>query len=257
MGRLGTRDVGEASMVAHLAAGTEGVELAGAMTHFATADDPGDSFFDEQLQRFSAWARELKAHYPQLIVHAANSAATLRSRASHFDMVRAGIGIYGLDPFGEDPRARALEPALALRSYVAEIKACAAGQSAGYGRRYVASHDTSLAVLPIGYGDGWRRALSDTAQVLIAGSRHRIVGVVSMDNLTVELGALAGRSGATVGAEAVLIGEQGDDRITAEQVAGWLGSINYEVTCGLTARVPRCYHRDGVELAPAEHLAQP
>ncbi len=106
-------------------------------------------------------------------MHAANSAATMREPDAHFDMVRCGIAIYGMDPFGRDPAARALEPALELRSYVAEVKPCRPGESAGYGRRFVADADTYVGVLPIGYGDGWRRGLSNNADVLIAGPATR------------------------------------------------------------------------------------
>jgi alanine racemase len=150
-----------------------------------------------------------------------------------------------MDPFGCDPLAARLEPALELVSYVAEVKGCARGQSAGYGRSFVAERDTLLGVLPIGYGDGWRRALSDNADVLIGAQRRPLVGTVSMDNLTVELGDTSDTR-TLGGAEAVLIGARGDQRITAEEVAQRMHTINYEVTCALTGRVPRIYHRDGV-----------
>jgi alanine racemase len=152
MGRLGTRDAGEADRVAAAVERAPGLELAGAMTHFATADEPDAGFFAAQLERFRAWAEPLAARHPGLLVHAANSAATLREPASHFDLVRCGIAVYGLDPFHEDAEARGLEPALELRSYVAELKPCAPGESAGYGRRFVAERDTVLGVLPIGTG---------------------------------------------------------------------------------------------------------
>lgn len=244
MGRLGTRDPEEASRVAALAADTPGVELVGAMTHFATADDRDDPFFERQLEVFGSWASAVRDAHPGVLVHAANSAATLRESRSHFDMVRCGIAIYGMDPFGEDPSARTLHPALELISYLAEVKRCAVGESAGYGRRFVAQRDTVLGVIPIGYGDGWRRALSANADVLIDGRRRPIVGTVSMDNLTVELGGVVDGTGPS-GAEAVLIGARGDQRITAEELARRMGTINYEVTCAITARVPRVYHRDG------------
>ncbi len=245
MGRLGTRDAELGLRVAALAAETAQVELAGAMTHFATADDDEhDEFFARQLEMFSGWAERLKASYPHIVVHAANSAATLRDPRSHFDMVRCGIGVYGMDPFGRDPLARRLDPALELVSYLAEVKDCAPGQSAGYGRRFVAERQTLLGVLPIGYGDGWRRALSNNGDVLIAERRRPIVGTVSMDNLTVDLGMDAQARGLR-GSEAVLIGARGDQRITAEEVAQRTDTINYEVTCALTGRVPRVYHYDG------------
>src|SRR5271154_4652136 len=173
MGRLGTRDPIEASRVAAAAQRIPGVRLAGVMTHFATADElKDDGFFAGQLAAFTRWARTIKDEHPEVLVHAANSAATMRDAEARFDMVRCGIAVYGMDPFGRDPAARALEPALELSSYVAEVKRCKAGESSGYGRRFVADHDTYLAVLPIGYGDGWRRGLSNNADVLIGGGGH-------------------------------------------------------------------------------------
>ncbi|HEV7163372.1 MAG TPA: alanine racemase [Solirubrobacteraceae bacterium] len=245
MGRLGTRDPAEATRVAAEAEAMPGIELAGAMTHFATADELSDqSFFAGQLTAFANWAQSLKQAYPQLLVHAANSAALLREPQAQFDMVRCGIAIYGMDPFGRDPAARGLEPALELSSYVAEVKRCGAGESAGYGRQFVAEQDTYIAVLPVGYGDGWRRGLSNNADVLIHGHRHPLVGTVSMDSLTVDLGMDEQVAGLR-GERAILIGIQGSERITAEEVARRLETINYEVTCALTSRVPRLYHRDG------------
>jgi alanine racemase len=250
MGRLGTRDLAEASRVVAAARFTAGVELAGAMTHFATADDlDDDGFFVAQLAVFADWAREIKADHPEIVVHAANSAAVLRDARAHFDMVRCGVAVYGMDPFGEDPAARGLEPALELGSYVAEVKRCQAGESAGYGRRFVAEHDTYLGVLPIGYGDGWRRGLSNNADVLVAGARRPLVGTVSMDNITVDLGPDPAAQ-ELLGAPAILIGAQGPERITAEEVARRLSTIDYEIACGLTPRVPRVYHRDGEPLGP-------
>ncbi len=246
MGRLGTRDPSEATRVAAaVATGGSGLALAGAMTHFATADEVGDAFFGEQLDRFRDWVQPLREAHPGLCVHAANSAGTLRDPAAHFDLVRCGIAIYGMDPFLTDPAARELEPALELSSYVAEIKHCAPGQSAGYGRRFVASEETEIATLPIGYGDGVRRGLTNNAEVLVAGRRRPLVGTVSMDNVTLDLGL---GSGVERGDRAVLIGADGDERITAEDVAERLGTINYEVTCGISARVPRVYHEDGAAL---------
>ncbi len=242
MGRLGTRDVALATRVAEAAATLDGVTLAGAMTHFATADEIGDEFFGAQLERFRAWATPLKHAHPDILLHAANSAATLRDDAAHFDLVRTGIAIYGLDPFGDDPAARDLEPALELRSYVGALKPMEAGDSAGYGRRFVASAPTTVATVPIGYGDGVRRGLTNNAEVLIGGMRRPLVGTVSMDNVAVQVGS---PPAAARGDEVVLIGAQGNERITAEEIAERLGTINYEVTCGLLPRIPRVYHRDG------------
>jgi alanine racemase len=243
MGRLGTRDRGEASRVVARAAATPGIELVGLMTHFATADEPGDAFFGEQLAAFSAWVDLTRTAHPDVVVHAANSAAALRDAASHFDIVRPGVALYGLDPFGEDPALRDLRPALELRTWVAAVKPVGPGESAGYGRRFVAGAPTHLATLPIGYGDGVRRALTNNAEVLVRGRRMPLVGTVSMDNVTVDVGS---PPGAAVGDVATLIGEQEGERITAEEVARRLGTINYEVTCGLLPRVPREYVRGAV-----------
>jgi alanine racemase len=257
MGRLGTRDRDQAARVLAAARVRPEVQAVGAMSHFATADDLHDSgFFARQLEEFAQWAGAMKAEHPSLLVHAANSAAMLREGEAHFDLVRCGIAIYGLDPFGEDPFARALEPALELSSYVAEVKPCAAGESAGYGRRFLAERDTHLGVLPIGYGDGYRRGLSNNAEVLIAGRRYALVGTVSMDNITIDLGADPDAMRLR-GEKAILIGCDGDERILAEDVARRLGTINYEVTCALTPRVPRSYHRDGTALAPHAAQARP
>jgi alanine racemase len=240
MGRLGTRDPEEASRVVAAAVDAPHVQLAGVMTHFATADIPDDEgFFERQLAAFAGWSGAVKAEHPDILVHAANSAAVLREpHGARFDMARCGIAIYGLDPFGEDPFAHDLWPALELSSYIAEVKLCRAGEGTGYGRRYIAERDTYIGVLPIGYGDGWRRGLSNNADVLIAGRRLPLVGTVSMDNVAVDLGpdpaALE-----LCGAEAVLIGASGEQRITAEELARRMDTINYEITCGLSPRVER------------------
>ncbi len=243
MGRFGVRDPERASRLVAAAAAHPHMELVGVMTHFATADELGDDFFGEQLRRFAGWAQEVRRAHPGVLVHAANSAAVLRDPAAQFDMVRCGIAIYGMDPFGEDPFAHGLEPALQLSSYVAAVKRCSAGESTGYGRRFLAARETHLGLLPIGYGDGWRRGLSGNAEVLVAGRRYPLVGTVSMDSVAVDLGpdptALA-----LLGQPAVLIGGQGTERITAEELARRLDTINYEITCGLTARVARVHHGD-------------
>jgi alanine racemase len=236
MGRLGTPDPGEALRVAALAQSADTLSPAGLMTHLATADDLGSEFFDAQLSRFTPLVEEFRRLYPDCVVHAANSAAVLRSRASHFDMGRCGIAIYGLDPFGKDALAQELEPALQLHSYVADVKAVRAGDTVGYGRTWSAPATTRVAVLPVGYGDGYRRGLSNAAEVLIRGRRRRVVGTVSMDNITVDVGE---DTDVRPGDDATLIGVQGGERVSAEELARLLDTINYEVTCGISPRVPR------------------
>ena len=235
MGRLGTRDPEEALAVARAVADDPRLRLAGAMTHFATADDPDPAFMHEQLRAFEPWAAAVRDEFPGVLVHAANSAATLREPAAHFDLVRCGIAVYGMDPYGADAAAQGLEPALELRSYVAEVKRARPGQSAGYGRRFVAAEPTWIGTLPIGYADGVRRGLSNDLDVVIAGRRYPLVGTVSMDNVTVDLGPDDAAAQALRGESAVLLGQG----VTAEDWARRLGTINYEVTCAISARVPR------------------
>jgi alanine racemase len=238
MGRLGTTDFDQAHEVARMAAEHPQLELVGAMTHFATADEPGDDHFPAQLKRFTTFAAQIRHQHRGILVHAANSAAALRDPASHFDMVRCGIALYGLDPLQDDPEARGLEPALSLEVAVGAVRRFDPGWSAGYGRRWTASQPTWVATLPIGYGDGWRRALTNNCDVLIGGRRCPLVGTVSMDNVTVDLGP---ETDVGPGDAAVLIGTQDGERILCEEVARRIDTINYEVTCGLTARVPRVY----------------
>jgi alanine racemase len=232
MGRLGTRDVDEAVRLAR------SDRVVGLMTHFATADEPGDEHFAAQLERFRNFVDAVGRD--DLLVHAANSAATYRDPTAHFDLVRCGIAIYGMDPFGEDPAERGLEPALSVHSWVAAVRRFEPGESAGYGRRWAAREPTWVATVPIGYGDGWRRGLTNDCDVLIGGRRFPLVGAVSMDNVTVDLG---GETDVSVGDEVVLIGRQGGERILAEEVARRLDTINYEITCGLSPRVRRLHVR--------------
>ena len=242
MGRLGTRDPQQALRLADAvrAAGPL-LELAGAMTHFATADE-GPEFVEEQLRRFQPFVTEMRRRQPGLVVHAANSAATLTVPASHFDLVRCGIAIYGCDPMNHDPDNHALEPALELTSYVAAVKPARAGDTVGYGRRFTAERDTLIATLPIGYGDGIRRLLTNNCEVLVGGRRYPLVGTVSMDNITLELGP---ETTVSVGDRATIIGVDGSERQTAEQLAERAATISYEILCGISRRVPRVYHRDG------------
>jgi alanine racemase len=236
MGRLGERDPEALIELARACAADDRIEIAGVWTHFATADEPDDAFMGEQLAAFAPVADRVREIGPGCIVHAANSAATLRDPATHLDMVRCGIAIYGLDPFHRDPAEHGLEPALELHSYVADVKRFETGASAGYGRTWRATQDTWVGVLPIGYGDGVRRGLSNNAEVLVAGRRYPLVGTISMDNITVDLGS---ETDVKPGAPAVLIGPQGRERILAEELAARLDTINYEVTCGISSRVPR------------------
>ncbi len=235
MGRLGNLDPEAVVAIARAVATSPHLALEAVWTHFATADDPDSTFMDLQRERLEQLAGRLRQEFPGIGVHAANSAAVISDPATHFDLVRPGVAVYGMDPFGVDPVERGLRPVLSLHSYVATVKRFEPGMSAGYGRTWTASEPTTVVTVPVGYGDGVRRALSNRGEVLIGGRRHAIAGTVSMDNITVEVGG----NDVAVGDEVTLVGNQGDESITAEQVARTLGTINYEVTCGISPRVPR------------------
>lgn len=234
MGRLGVNEA-TASALADAA----GNRLSGLMSHFATADEDDQTFFVEQLERFRALATQLKASHAGLMVHTANSAATIREPTSHFDMVRTGIAIYGLSPFGDEPGPHGLRPALSLSSYVAGIREVGPGESVGYGRRFIAHRPTRFAIVPIGYADGVARALTNRGDVLISGRRCRITGTISMDLLTVMLPDDS--EAVRLGDEVVFIGRSGSEHILAEDVARLLGTITHEIVCGLPPRVVRRY----------------
>jgi alanine racemase len=250
MGRLGTRSAGEALAVADgVLTHAPELVLAGAMTHFATADDDDAEFMAAQLAAFAPVAQAMRERAPGLVVHAANSAATVRDPATHLDMVRCGIALYGCDPMNVGPDATGLEPAMELSSYVAAVKLARAGESSGYGRRFIARHDCWIATLPIGYADGIRRGLSDNCDVLVGGRRFPLVGTVSMDNVTIDLGPVSHEGAGprvAVGTGAILIGRSGSERQTVEDLANRLGTVAHEVLCGIGPRVTRRYHRDGV-----------
>ena len=190
-------------------------DVVGLMTHLATADsDP--VFAARQLKEFE----DATAGYPTLPRHAANSAAALRIPESRFDAARCGIALYGLSPFGTDPAEEGLEPVLAWRSRLAQVRGLRPGESTGYGRRYVADRNTWIGLVPVGYADGFRRDLTGT-EVLVAGERCRAVGTVSMDSFAVELPRQL-----PVGETVTIIG----DGLLAEEHARQAGTINYEIT---------------------------
>ena len=244
MGRLGTRDPEEATRVAEAAAADAAVELVGAMTHFATADELGDGFFGEQLARFEAWALPLRERHPGLILHAANSAALLRDAASHFDLVRARRGRSTASTRSRrmPPPARSSPrwswPATSRRSSRARRARAPATAGASWPRE-----DTVIATVPIGYGDGVSRALTNNAEVLVErpALRARGDGLDGQRRPRPRRRRRRRRSAATRRCSSA-------PGPPAEEMARRLGTINYEITCALTARVPRAYHRDGVAL---------
>jgi alanine racemase len=193
-------------------------EVVGLMTHLGTADVDLD-FARAQLERF----RAATDAYSYLTRHAANSAATFRLPESHFDAVRCGVAIYGLSPFNTDPSEDGLEPALSWQTFLAQVKQLQPGESTGYGRRFVAEEPTWIGIVPVGYGDGFRRDLTGT-EVRVAGEPRPVVGTISMDSFSVKLDREL-----PVGTPVVLLGHG----VLAESHAHVAETINYELVCGV------------------------
>lgn len=193
-------------------------EVVGLMTHLATADSDAE-FARAQLERF----RAMTDQYAHLTRHAANSAAALRLPEARFDAARCGIAIYGLSPFNTDPAEDGLEPVLSWQSELAQVKQLQPGQSAGYGRRFVVEEPTWIGIVPVGYGDGFRRDLTGT-EVRVAGEPRPVVGTISMDSFAVSLDREL-----PVGTPVVLLGHG----VLSESHARVAGTINYELVCGV------------------------
>jgi alanine racemase len=229
---------GDVGHFVELLAGLPGLEVEGVYTHFARASEPADPFTDLQMDRFEETARVATAAIGHpLVRHAANSAGVMAFPRSHYDMVRVGISMLGLPPAPGFPGSGALRPALSLVGEVASVKKVAAGEGVSYGLTYAPDRDTFMAVVPLGYADGFSRVLSNRAQVIIGGRRRPVVGVVCMDVCLAELGDEPVSPGTPV----TIIGKDGSEEVTTEELAGILGTINYEIVCMISGRVPRVY----------------
>jgi alanine racemase len=212
-----------------------GLELEGLWTHFAASEEDEEGT-REQLRRLLEVRDELeRTGMRPGSVHSANSAATIRLPETHLDIVRPGAALYGLDPGGGIGPAFGLRPALTWRSAVTMVKRLAAGERLSYGWRYELARDTTVATVPVGYADGYQRALSSGAEVLIRGRRRRVAGTVTMDQILVD----CGDDVVAPGDDVVLIGAQGGERISAEELGGHVGSIGYEMAAAIGERVPR------------------
>jgi alanine racemase len=220
--------MGRFGMSPEEAAKTDPARVAGVMSHLATADEDDAAFARTQLNAIAAVAER----FPGATRHIANSAATLSIPEARLDAVRCGVALYGLSPFGRDPEEHGLKPVLSWRSYVAQAKVLRIGDSTGYGRRFVADAETRIGLVPVGYGDGFRRGLTGT-EVLVAGTRRRVLGTVSMDSFAVELGD------EPEGAPVTLVG----DGLRVEEHARNAGTINYEITTGVVSDPRRAERR--------------
>jgi alanine racemase len=236
MHRMGA-EADEVPAVLEAVASSNVLRLAGMFTHLARADEPTHPMNATQLERFDAVVEQARrnGHSPA-VVHVANSAATLALPSARRDMVRVGIAVYGIVPgHGIVDLCGDLRPALQLRSRVSRVARVRAGEGVSYGHRYVCPVDTTIVTVPIGYADGVPRQLSDSGEVLVGGRRRRLAGVVTMDQLMVECGDDA----VAVGDEVVLLGRQGEEEIRPEEWAERVGTIGYEIVCGLSSRVAR------------------
>ena len=237
---------GDVARLAQRIADDEALELEALWTHCAVADEPGNDLTDRQRERFEAAVATLEAlglRPPML--HMANSAAALVRPDLRYDLVRCGIALYGIAPscaLAAAGATDALRPAMALKAKVSSVRVVPAGDGVSYGWHRNLAADTVVATVPIGYADGVPRRLSVVGgQVLVGGRRRDLAGVVTMDQLMVDCGPEADAAEVAVGDEVVLLGEQGGERVTAEELAGLLGTIGYEIVCGIGPRVPRVH----------------
>ncbi|MFT4215847.1 MAG: alanine racemase [Micropruina sp.] len=239
MRRVGVEPADAPALAARIAA-ADGLRLQGLFSHLPISDSPaGIDFTRAQTAIFASTAAAVEAAAgPVELKHLANSGAVLGHPDSWFDLVRPGIMIYGSLPDPDAERTVELRPGLELATAISFLKPVAAGETVGYGRTWTAPRDTWIATIPVGYGDGYSRLLSNRGRVLIGGRCYPVAGRVCMDQTMVDLGP---EPDAELGDEVVLIGRRGDEEITVAEVAELMGTIPYEVTCLITGRVTRDY----------------
>jgi alanine racemase len=232
MGRIGTTPETAFAAMQEIAAHSS-LMLEGVYTHFAQGDSKED--VHRQLDKFKSVEEAVRQLVPKALIHTANSAAALLFPETHFDLTRPGLALYGLSPAPQAEMAD-FSPVLAWKTRVVFLKKVQPGTAVSYGGTFRTQRTSWLATLPVGYADGYRRSLSNKGQVLIRGKRCPVAGRVTMDQIVVDVTDLPK---AEVGDEAVLIGTQDGEKITAEEMAGWADTISYEIVCGISARVPR------------------
>lgn len=239
MGRMGST-VDELPRVVEILRATPRIKLDAIYTHFANSGDADDPFTGEQTKNFDALVGKLRSAgitAPRL--HRANSGATMRDLVRPGEYARVGITLYGGEAL--DRSQSRLEPVMRWRTEVMRLKSLPAGHAVGYGMTFHTSRPSRVATLPVGYADGYSRSLSNRGEVVVCGRRAPVIGRVSMDLVTIDVTDIPQ---VKLGDEVVLIGAQGSERITAEEIAAKIGTISYEVFCSVSARVPRVY-RDG------------
>lgn len=240
MGRLGLNQAAAGEEIQTIAR-LPWIDLVGVYSHFATSEDPDQTFARKQLDVFCRVLADLERRgIPIRLRHMANSGAILDLPGSHFEMVRPGLMLYGYAPRPDMKQQSALSPVMSLVSNVAFLKRVAANTSISYGRRYFAPRETKIATVPVGYGDGYFRLLTGKVEVLIRGRRYPVAGTICMDQMMVDVGP---ESDVREGDAVTLIGQDGKEAIWCWELANKIGTIPYEITCLVTSRVPRRFVR--------------
>ncbi|TCT15326.1 alanine racemase [Natranaerovirga pectinivora] len=239
MGRIGFYPNEETLEIIRYINSLPNLEIEGIFTHFSTADEKDKTFTINQVDLFNGFISRLEQFDINIpIKHACNSAGLIDVKEAHYQLIRAGISIYGLFPSMDVQRNVKLKPALSLKSHVIYLKELEIGKPVSYGCTYITDKLTKVATIPVGYGDGYPRALSSIGRVLIQGQYAPIIGRVCMDQFMVDVTHI---DNVKDGDEVVLIGTQGENTITVEEIAELTNTINYEIICGLGKRIPRVY----------------
>lgn len=252
MGRIGFQPCDESAEIIKEIAALNNIEVDGMFTHFACADSKDKASVNRQIERFTNFVAKIKSEGVSLpIVHCYNSASIVDFDKPLFDMVRCGIITYGLEPSDEVSKTNIkLQKVMSIKSHVAYVKKVGAGFTVSYGSTYVTDKETEIATIPVGYGDGYPRTLSNKGMVLIGGHFAKIIGRVCMDQFMVDVTGL----GVSRGDEVILMGSDGENSITAEEIGDLSGRFNYELVCDINKRVPRVYIKNGKIIAVDDAL---
>lgn len=252
MGRIGFQPCDESAEIIKEIAALNNIEIDGMFTHFACADSKDKTSVNRQIERFTNFVAKVRSEGVSLpIVHCYNSASIVDFDKPLFDMVRCGIITYGLEPSDEVSKTNIkLQKVMSIKSHVAYVKKVGAGFTVSYGSTYVTDKETEIATIPVGYGDGYPRTLSNKGMVLIGGHFAKIIGRVCMDQFMVDVTGL----GVSRGDEVILMGSDGENSITAEEIGDLSGRFNYELVCDINKRVPRVYIKNGEIIAVDDAL---